>query len=211
VINFAPEGVQLRESIVSIFRQSKDQTENKVMIELLKRVEANPKISQLTLSENLGIAFGLVNTYIRRGIKKGWLRAKAVSPKRYLYFLTPEGFAEKSRMVKNYLANSMAFFRDARTECEQLLQQCVDNQWQQVALLGGGDFAEIALLVAKSSQLNLQVVERNTALVKFDAVIITDILEPQQTYEYALQQLPEKKIITPELLHISRKQVEYSE
>ena len=39
---------------------------------------------------------------------------------RYAYYLTPQGFAEKSRLTAEYLAASFDFFRRARGDCAAL-------------------------------------------------------------------------------------------
>ena len=62
---------------------------------LFNSVENTPEINQRQLAMELGISLGLVNTYFQRVLKKGWIRAKQVKPRRWLYFLTPKGAIEK--------------------------------------------------------------------------------------------------------------------
>ncbi|PCI35391.1 MAG: hypothetical protein COB50_05510 [Thiotrichales bacterium] len=189
---------------MSAFKRSKDAVADKAMLEMLESIASNPKISQRSLSEELGIAFGLVNAYLRRCIDKGWVRAKAVSPKRYLYFVTPDGFVEKSRMVRNYLSRSFTFFRDARAQCEEAFADCQLYNWNNVALVGSGELAQIAQLVAHGNAIKVSVLPKDTNLQNFDAAIITDIATPQDTYDLAQNTMHEKKIITLKLLKIAR-------
>ncbi len=74
-----------------------------------------------------------MNQYLKRCVTKGWVRASQISPRRITYFLTPEGFKEKSRMVKDYLARSMTFFRDARAQCEEVFAHCKAQGWSKIA------------------------------------------------------------------------------
>src|SRR3989338_10731562 len=92
------------------FQQLKDHTEQQVVLRLLSALDKNPETSQRKLASDLGIALGLINTYLKKCVVKGWVRATQVSAKRIGYFLTTDGFAEKSHMVKDYLARSVSFF-----------------------------------------------------------------------------------------------------
>lgn len=123
---------------MAAFQETRQQTEQKVMVHLLTEIEGNPSFTQRGLASELGIALGLMNQYLKRCITKGWVRASQVSPRRITYFLTPEGFKEKSHMVKDYLARSMAFFRDARTQCEILFAECQKKDGKKLALLVPG-------------------------------------------------------------------------
>jgi len=113
------------------FQNTREQTEQKVMVQLLSEIERNPSFTQRGLAGELGIALGLMNQYLKRCITKGWVRASQISPRRITYFLTPQGFSEKSLMVTDYLSRSMAFFRDARAQCEEIFEKCEKQQWKK--------------------------------------------------------------------------------
>ena len=55
---------------------------------LFNTVESRPEINQRQLARELDVSLGLTNTYFQRVLKKGWVRAKQVKPRRWLYFLT---------------------------------------------------------------------------------------------------------------------------
>ena len=55
---------------------------------LFNTVESNPEINQRKLAQELDVSLGLTNTYFQRVLKKGWVRAKQVKLRRWLYFLT---------------------------------------------------------------------------------------------------------------------------
>ena len=127
-------------------------------LEILDTVERDKRVSQRSLSRQLGVALGLANSYLNRCVRKGWVKVQQAPANRYLYYLTPTGFAEKSRLTAEYLSTSLSFYREAGDSCALLLDQCVANQWQRLLLCGVSDLAEIATLRA---------MERNITIVGF--------------------------------------------
>lgn len=184
--------------------KTKENNEQRVLLQLMNRLETNPATSQRALALDLGVALGLMNAYLKRCVRKGWVRVNQVSAKRLGYFLTPEGFAEKSRMVTAYLAHSFSFFKDARIECMTVLVLCARNGWHKLALVGSGDLAEIVTLLAKGTQIVTQLVEVSADLSDFDGVLITDILTPQGTYDALVSKVSEDRLVVLDLLNISR-------
>jgi DNA-binding MarR family transcriptional regulator len=189
---------------MTAFQRTREQTEQNVMVHLLSEIERNPSFTQRNLASDLGIALGLMNQYLKRCITKGWIRASQVSPKRITYFLTPEGFIEKSHMVKDYLARSMTFFRDARAQLEEIFATCQTHQWSKIALIGNGDLADIAFLVGSKGNFTITLSKPEDSLTSFDAVIITDTINPQKTYESLKGLVKPERIFVLALLHISR-------
>lgn len=87
---------------MAAFQDTREQTEQEVMVHLLTEVERNPFFTQRGLARELAVALGFMNQYLKCCITKGWIRASQISPRRITYFLTPEGFKEKGLMVKDY-------------------------------------------------------------------------------------------------------------
>jgi DNA-binding MarR family transcriptional regulator len=189
---------------MAAFQNTREETEQKVMVHLLSEIERNPSFTQRGLAGELNIALGLMNQYLKRCITKGWVRACQVSPRRITYFLTPEGFREKSHMVKDYLARSMTFFRDARAQCEEVLDHCKAQGWSKIALVGEGDLVDIAKLVASGREFTIEVVSTKADLKKYDAVIVTDLINPQGTYDAIKHKVDYYRLLTLNLLHISK-------
>src|ERR1700687_3553185 len=90
--------------------------DERIVLDLLNSVDDGAQ-SQRRIAEELGIALGLVNAYLKRCIKKGLVKVGQAPARRYAYYLTPQGFAEKSRLTVEYLSDSFSFFRRARTDC----------------------------------------------------------------------------------------------
>ena len=72
--------------------------DERIVLNLLNSVDDGAQ-SQRRIAEELGIALGLVNAYLKRCIKKGLVKVSQAPARRYAYYLTPEGFAEKSRLT----------------------------------------------------------------------------------------------------------------
>ena len=190
---------------MAAFQQNREQTEQKVMVHLLSEIERNPVFTQRSLASELGIALGLMNQYLKRCITKGWVRASQISPRRITYFLTSDGFREKSHMVKDYLARSMTFFRDARSQCEEMFEFCRAQGWKHIALVGEGDLADIAGLVAQGTELILNTVPvKDADFKKYDAVLVTDIKDPQGTFNDIQNKVESHRLLTLRILHISK-------
>src|SRR6267142_1362184 len=75
----------------------------RIVRDLLASVEHDGERSQRHIAAELGIALGLVNAYLKRCVKKGLVKVHDVPARRYAYYLTPRGFAEKSRLTVHYL------------------------------------------------------------------------------------------------------------
>ena len=85
-------------------RDEAEQT--RIMLGVLEAAEQDRPVSQRQLATDLGIALGLANAYVKRCMKKGLMKVSQVPARRYSYYLTPEGFAEKARLTSEYLSFS---------------------------------------------------------------------------------------------------------
>lgn len=185
--------------------EAKAASEDHITLALLAAVENDSAITQRVIAGDLGIALGLANAYLKRCIKKGFVKVAQAPRNRYAYYLTPQGFAEKGRLTAEYLQQSFRFFRNARTECHILLKQCVTEGWMTVALVGEGDLAEVALLCAGGTPLRvLGPMTADHIGAGVDAVLITDLRTPQASFNHALLLLSPERVLAPPLLKISR-------
>jgi len=82
----------------------------RIVLGLLNSVEHDGDRSQRHIAAELGIALGLVNAYLKRCVKKGLVKVHDAPARRYAYYLTPQGFAEKSRLTVQYLSHSFRSF-----------------------------------------------------------------------------------------------------
>src|SRR4030042_274053 len=84
------------------------------ILRLMGELDRDGDSSQRELSQRLNISVGLVNTFLKRLVNKGYFKVKTMPRKRLKYFLTPEGLARKSRLTAEYLRYSINFYRDIK-------------------------------------------------------------------------------------------------
>ncbi len=215
-------------------KPSQETGDPEIVLGLLTSIERNSAITQRKLAGDLGIALGLANSYLRRCVRKGLIKIGQVPLNRYAYYLTPQGFAEKSRLTAEYLTVSFNFFRRARSDCAELLQECAARGWSRVALCGAGDLAEVAVLSAGESEIevvcvidaaraggrciSVPIVADLAAAQQqgaFDGVILTDTQAPQRRFDELIASGPvfglsAVAVVAPSLLGISRMPVAVS-
>src|SRR5262245_358713 len=136
-----------------------DEVENaRVLLGLLESVERDGGQSQRRLASDLGIALGLVNAYLKRCVRKGLVKVSQAPARRYAYYLTPQGFAEKSRLTVQYLSDSFSFFRHARTDCAEMFAAARARGFGRVVVAGVSDLAEIARICALEAGVEIAAV-----------------------------------------------------
>ena len=74
--------------------------EARIMLSLLESVERDGEQTQRRLASELGVALGLINAYLKRCVTKGLMKVSEAPARRYAYYLTPQGFAEKARLTE---------------------------------------------------------------------------------------------------------------
>jgi len=200
-------------------RQS-DGENGRVLLDLLESVERNGARSQRELAADLGIALGLVNAYLKRCTTKGLLKMSEVPARRYAYYLTPKGFAEKSRLTVQYLSSSFSFFRAAKADCVNVFETARSHGLTRLVLAGKSDLAEIAILCAIEAEVNIiGVVDRDAAPMRligttvvasydavpypFDAVVLTDYRHARDAYDAATMYAGGRPVLAPPLLGLS--------
>jgi DNA-binding MarR family transcriptional regulator len=190
-------------------------------LDLLEAVAEDGTVSQRTLSQRLGVALGLTNAVMKRCVKKGLLKIQQVPAKRYAYYLTPQGFAEKSRLTAEYLSFSLQFYRGARQEYTDLFRYCENRNWDRIVLVGATELAEIASLAVMGNNLKIVGIldpGRNEATFcdipvyqsldgiepsqRPNAVMLTDVTDPQGTYERLIAVMPSERVLVPRLMRV---------
>lgn len=197
--------------------QTSEDDDGRVVRDLLESIGRDGAQTQRHRAKELGVALGLVNAYLKRCVGKGLVKVQQAPARRYAYYLTPKGFAEKSRLTISYLAHSMNFFRIAKADCIALFEEARRRDFKQVALVGRSDLAEICIICGMESGIKvaaivdaspgsdmfvgIPVVGSLEALdPQIDAVIITDLLETRQKLERAVTFLGADRVLVPDLL-----------
>jgi len=122
-----------------------NEKEEKLTLDLLNAIDQRSNLSQRHLAQHMGIALGLTNSYLKRCARKGLVKMSEAPANRYLYYLTPKGFAEKARLTGHYLADSLTFYRRAGESCSVLFEFCKSNKYEHILLCGVSELAEIEM------------------------------------------------------------------
>jgi predicted transcriptional regulator len=125
---------------------------------LMSELETSEAISQREIAGRLGIALGLVNSYLKTLVGKGYVTVKAMPRNRFAYLLTPKGFAEKSRLAFQHLGNFHKLYRVTRQDSLDLFTRLRERGVRRVAFCGLDDLTEIAYLSLQEAGLELAVV-----------------------------------------------------
>jgi DNA-binding MarR family transcriptional regulator len=127
-------------------------------LHILDELSNNDSLTQRDLSGRLGIALGLVNSYIKNLITKGYITVKAIPSKRYAYYLTPKGFAEKTKLTYDLLHDYTRVYREARKNLKQLFHDLQKNGMKRIVFAGSDEVAEIAYITLHETSLELAAV-----------------------------------------------------
>lgn len=188
------------------------ESEHQRSLQILNELSNNDSLTQRDLSSRIGIALGLVNSYIKNLIAKGYITVKAIPPRRYVYYLTPKGFAEKTRLTYDLLHDYTRIFREARAGFKGLCAELSAKGVRRVVFAGADEVAEIAYITLQETDIELSgVVDDDMEGKKFfgrqikpmndmrtmnyDCVLVASYLKRENIYKELLRNRVNKKDI----------------
>ena len=121
-------------------------------LKLLEAVEKDSRVTQRSLATKLGIALGLTNIYLKRLVRKGYIKCVNVQSNRITYLITPRGIAEKARLTYEFMDYSLHLYGEVRQHLRTTLAQCAAAD-KRVAIYGRGEAAELAYLSLREAGL----------------------------------------------------------
>lgn len=194
----------------------KQDREEALTLELLTAIAVRSDITQRHLARRLGVALGLANSYLNRCVRKGLVKVTQAPANRYLYYLTPKGFTEKSRLTVQYLSTSIDFYRRASGSLVEALGQCRDAGYDRVILIGVSEFAEIAAVRShdlnitllgtydpegrRSTLLSMPIWEHLGALPPCDAAVLTALDNCAARHAEAITHFGPTRVVVPEIV-----------
>ena len=202
------------------FANIKNSTDKKNILRILSDINNGIFHSQRKISRQLGISAGLANSYVKRCLKKGLIKLQTVPKKRYIYYLTPKGFIEKSKLTAEYLSSSFSLYRNMRKDCLKILTKCKKKN-NKIFLYSASELSEVFILTAKEINLEFYgIVIPNSNLKKFfgikvfpkvsknsvkiETIILCDIQNSYDTFLKLKKFFPKKEIIVPQILNIKK-------
>lgn len=140
-------------------------------LKILEKVDNEKTPSQRDLAGELNISLGLVNSFIKRLVKKGFVKITSIPKKRIKYILTPRGAAEKTRLTYEYIQHSYSFYKEARQKLRDLYTNLEKQGITRIVFYGAGDLAEIAYISLQETSIQLAAIvddaKRGTRFMKF--------------------------------------------
>ena len=182
-------------------------------LKILEEIDSEIPPSQRDLAGKLNISLGLVNSFIKRLVQKGYFKVTTIPKNRIKYILTPKGAAEKTRLTYHFIQYSFHFYKESRKKLRDIFYELESNGIKQIVFYGVSDFAEIAYLSLQETNIELAAVISVTADGKkffnfnietpyklnsfqYDRILITDIQKHEEILNDILtRRIPREKIV----------------
>ena len=101
-----------------------------IRLDLLRKLESNPQLTQRDLSREMGVSLGKVNYCMKKMTEKGLIKLTNFSsnPNKmgYTYLLTPQGIDEKSRLTFAFLTRKIVEYEILKKEIDTLQLESED-------------------------------------------------------------------------------------
>lgn len=187
-------------------------------LDFLSSLEEGREITQDFISKKISVSIGFVNALIKKFLKKGIIKVQQAPYKRFVYYLTPDGFTEKSKLVLEYLNDSLSLFRSIRKELNSIFSN--DKNISYI-LYGISEISEIAILSANEIGVKIKgVIDSNIKKKKYFGIPVLNNLpkhlrgkkiiiccskNAQKIYFDLYEKYGNEKIITVNTLFVSKK------
>ena len=148
--------------------------------QILQAIASGERVTQRSLSGNLGVALGLTNLLIRRLVGKGYVKVAGIGTRHVRYLMTPSGWEALGRATRVSMANTVHLYTQTREQIRASLtavsQLCVPDARgeKRIVFYGAGDVAEIAYVSLQSTDLTLVGVVDDRRRGKFFDVVISE-------------------------------------
>ena len=97
---------------------------SEVELEILRKIEENPNLTQRQIAEHLGLSLGKINYLIQALLSKGLLKVdnfrRSGNKLGYLYLLTPEGVDTKKKLTMLFLQRKSEEFDKLKKDMEHI-------------------------------------------------------------------------------------------
>lgn len=100
--------------------KSRENNNNEFELEVMRKITNKPNITQRELANQLGHSLGKLNYCLKELKKKGFLKIqnfkKNPNKINYLYVLTPEGIATKTKLMLNFMNRKAKEYDELKKE-----------------------------------------------------------------------------------------------
>ena len=175
--------------------------------QILQAIAAGGRVTQRSISSDLGVALGLTNLLVRRLVGKGYVKMAGMGTRHVRYLMTPAGWEALARATRLSLENTIHLYTQTREQIRASLYEVsarcdadTDGQ-KRVVFYGAGDVAEIAYVSLQRTDLTLVGVVDDRRRGKFFEMTICD---PGQLSGDALDGVPYSRIIIASIRHTTK-------
>ena len=119
---------------------------------ILDLIEKEDKITQRMMSNHLGVAVSMVNSYLDKYEEAGYIKRKYVNSKTVFYLITKKGIEQKRVLNIQYLKASSLIYNGAKKNITVFLTQIIYKGFRKILLYGAGEVAEILLQTIDSDK-----------------------------------------------------------
>lgn len=136
---------------LDLFRPPQEMRE----LNLLQELEKNPIISQRELSHKFGIALGVTNACLRRMARRGWIRIMSLDHRKIGYYLTPKGFAEKTKLSLHLISWTVQHYSVLKGIIGKKFLEMQNDGIERVVFYGVSDEMEVAYVTIQKTNMEL--------------------------------------------------------
>ena len=135
------------------------------------------------------------------------MKITTIPRNRLKYMLTPQGFAEKSRLTYEFIQHSLSLYKEALKKFESLLNELEKRNVKKVLFYGVSDLTEITFVSLKATNIKLvgvvDDVKKGTQFLDFTVISTSElknlefdsiILTALESKEHMVKKLVEKNI-----------------
>ena len=102
--------------------------DNQDHLNILRKINLNPKFSQRKLAKELGFSLGKLNYCIKELKKKGLIKIKNFREQKnkikyFHYIVTPKGISERTKLTINFMKRKMKEYDELKNEIGEFKMQ----------------------------------------------------------------------------------------
>jgi DNA-binding MarR family transcriptional regulator len=154
---------------------------------ILDLIEKDSNITQREISNTIGVAVSMINSYLDDYEKNGLIKRKKHSSKTVEYFVTKKGVERKKVLNISYLNASLNVYKSAKENIVEFLKRISEKGYKNILLYGAGEVAEIMLqtiLVESQIPINVLAVIDDDKSKHGKSLVSTKIISLDNIYDY---------------------------
>ena len=123
---------------------------------VLETMEQSSKATQREIASQTGMSLGLVNATVKDLIRRGMIKVSQIPRRRLLYYLTPQGFAEKSALLLRVLRTVQDDYQQIRSQLRVQAVELKERKIKEVVLKGDPFLLEIGCICCLELGLSMK-------------------------------------------------------